>query len=155
MTDTKVTAVDLGPRRVARRVVVDAPAAELFALVADPRRHGELDGSGTVKSTVSGPDRLGPGDRFTVAMRMYGAPYRITSTVTEFTEGRVIEWRHPFGHRWRWEFDEQSPGRTQVTEVWDYTTAKVPKVFELAGFPKKDAHGITDTLLGLARRYGG
>lgn len=155
MSDSKVIAVDMGPRQVARRVVVDAPATELFALVANPKRHCELDGSGTVKQAVSGPERLSAGARFSVAMRMYGAPYRITSTVTEFTEDKVIEWRHPFGHRWRWEFDEQSPGHTQVTEVWNYTTAKAPKVFELAGFPKKNAQGITDTLAGLARRYGG
>ncbi|MGH3678126.1 MAG: dimethyladenosine transferase, partial [Mycobacterium sp.] len=37
-----VTTVDAGPRQVSRSVEVPAPAAELFAIVADPRRHHEL-----------------------------------------------------------------------------------------------------------------
>lgn len=99
-----VSSVDAGPRRVSRTVEVQAPAGELFALVADPSRHGELDGSGTVPETVKGPQRLTEDARFSVKMKQYGVPYRITSRVTEISEGRVVEWRHPFGHRWRWEF---------------------------------------------------
>jgi hypothetical protein len=38
-------------------------------------------------------------------MRMFGVPYRITSTVTALKPGALIEWRHPFCHRWRWEFE--------------------------------------------------
>jgi len=53
-----VTAVDAGPRKVSRAAEVHAPARELFVIVADPRRHGELDGSGTVHDTVSGPDEV-------------------------------------------------------------------------------------------------
>ena len=56
-----VTVVDAGPRKVSRAAEVHAPARELFAIVADPRRHGELDGSGTVHDTVSGPERLSRG----------------------------------------------------------------------------------------------
>lgn len=165
-TDDVVT-VDHGPRQVARSAVVDADAAELFDQLADPRRHGDLDGSGTVLGAVSGPDRLGLGDRFTVSMRMYGFPYRITSRVTAFEEGRLIEWRHPFGHRWRWELaseaatgDTAAPEaagtaspRTRVTEVFDYSSARLPKMLELTGFPAKNGDGITSTLSMLQSRY--
>lgn len=156
-TDDVVT-VDRGPRQVARSAVVDADTAELFDQLADPRRHGDLDGSGTVLGAVSSPDRLGPGDKFTVSMRMYGFPYRITSKVTAFEEGRLIEWRHPFGHRWRWELapetatDAATP-RTRVTEVFDYSSARLPKMLELSGFPAKNGEGITSTLSMLQSRY--
>lgn len=50
-----VTVVDAGPGRVSRSVEVAAPAAELFAIVADPRRHRELDGSGTVRGNIKVP----------------------------------------------------------------------------------------------------
>ncbi|SDD95334.1 SRPBCC family protein [Rhodococcus tukisamuensis] len=166
-TDDVVT-VDRGPRQVARSAVVDADAAELFDQLADPRRHGDLDGSGTVLGAVSSPDRLGLGDKFTVSMRMYGFPYRITSRVTAFEEGRLIEWRHPFGHRWRWEFEPEaatggtaapeagagtaSP-RTRVTEVFDYSSAGLAKMLELTGFPAKNGEGITSTLSMLQSRY--
>jgi hypothetical protein len=148
-----VTIVDAGTRKVARQVVVRAPAADLFALVADPHRHGELDGSGTVKETVSGPSRLSRGAKFSVGMKQYGVPYKITSTVTAFEDGRLVEWQHPLGHRWRWELVETEPGATQVTETFDYTTAKAPKVLELMKIPAANASGITKTLQSLATRY--
>jgi len=59
-----VKKVEQGPRQVARTVEVAASAEDLFALVVDPHRHGELDGSGTVLDTVSGPRRLTQGAHF-------------------------------------------------------------------------------------------
>jgi hypothetical protein len=86
-------------------------------------------------------------------MKQYGVPYKITSTVTAYEEGSVIEWRHPAGHTWRWELHETEPGRTEVTETFDYSTAKAAKVLELLGQPAKNAKGITATLQALAARY--
>src|SRR3954469_24362745 len=98
MTTSTVSKVDAGPKKVARRVLVKAPAAEIFAIVSDPHRHPELDGSGTVRDVpIKGPHQLSVGDRFTVGMKQFGLPYQITSTVTEVEDGRVIEWQHPLG----------------------------------------------------------
>ena len=115
-----VSVVDAGPRQVSRSVEVAAPAAELFALVADPRRHHELDGSGTVRDNISAPAKLVAGAKFSTKMRMFGVPYRITSTVTALKPDELIEWRHPYGHHWRWEFESLSPTSTRVTETFDY-----------------------------------
>ncbi|MEV7624046.1 SRPBCC family protein [Actinoplanes sp. NPDC089786] len=146
--------MDSGPRRVSRRVRVNAPAAEIFALVADPHRHAELDGSGTVRDVpVKGPHALKQGDRFTVGMKQYGLPYSITSVVTALEPDRLVEWRHPLGHRWRWELASPEPGVTEVTETFDYSTSRSPKVMELLGFPAKNAQGISGTLEALAARY--
>ena len=150
-----IAVVDAGPRKVSRAVVVDAPAAELFDLVADPHRHGDIDGSGTVKDTVTGPARLAQGEKFSVKMRQYGFPYKITSRVTEFDEGRVVEWSHPMGHRWRWEFTSESPNSTRVTETFDYSEISSAKAkgLELFGAPKHNAAGIEATLTKLQARY--
>ncbi|OZC75863.1 dimethyladenosine transferase [Rhodococcus sp. 06-462-5] len=151
-----IRSIDSGPQQVTRQTEVRAPASELFAIVADPTRHGELDGSGTVKDTVRGPDRLSTGAKFSVGMKQYGVPYKITSTVTEFVDAdkhKVVEWQHPMGHSWRWEFEEKQPGLTTVTESFKYGTAKVPKVLELFKMPQKNAQGITSTLRNLAARY--
>jgi uncharacterized protein YndB with AHSA1/START domain len=146
-----VSAVDRGPRRITYTVEVSRPPEVLFALVADPHRHGELDGSGTVRDTVKGPDRVSLGDKFSVRMKQYGVPYRITSTVTELVPNRVVEWKHPLGHRWRWEFVPTATG-TRVTETFDYST--VPgiqaKGLEVMGIPKQNAAGIQHTLAKLA-----
>ena len=152
-----VTVVDAGPRKVSRVAEVRAPAGELFEIVADPYRHADLDGSGTVVGAVTGPQRLSAGAKFSVRMRMYGAPYKITSTVTDFADGQVVEWQHPLGHRWRWEFAPQPDGSTLVTETFDYSriSALKAKGLELTGTPKKNGSGIEATLSGLQARYPG
>jgi hypothetical protein len=152
-----VTVVDAGPSRVSRSVEVGAPASELFAIVADPRRHHELDGSGTVVDNIRAPEQLGTGSKFSTKMRMFGVPYRITSTVTAFTPAALIEWRHPLGHRWRWEFEQLDPNRTRVTETFDYHDAGTVKgllrYYELMGFVKANTKGIETTLVKLRDRY--
>jgi uncharacterized protein YndB with AHSA1/START domain len=152
-----VTIVDAGPNQVSRSVEVHAPASELFAIVADPHRHPELDGSGTIRDNIRRPERLGPGARFSTKMTMFGMPYRITSTVTESKPDQLIEWRHPLGHRWRWEFAAVTPTTTLVTETFDYRdTGPVKdrlKFYELTGFAKRNAAGIEATLCRLRDRY--
>jgi hypothetical protein len=66
-----VTVVDAGDGKVSRSVNVGTNTAELFAMVADPRRHSELDGSGTVTANVSGPAELAAGSKFSTKMKMF------------------------------------------------------------------------------------
>jgi len=150
-----VTVVDAGPRQVSRSVEVAAPVAELFAMAADPRRHRELDGSGTVRDNVKAPAEITVGSRFSTNMKMFGLPYRITSTVTAFQPDELVEWRHPEGHRWRWEFESLSPERTRVTETFDYRNggALKSKFYELTRAAKTNAAGIEATLTALRDRY--
>lgn len=126
-------------------------------MAADPRRHRELDGSGTVQANVKAPAQLAEGSKFSTNMKMFGLPYRITSTVTAFKPDELIEWRHPLGHRWRWEFQALSPTLTQVTETFDYhdagTLKKKLKYYERMGFAKANASGIEATLAKLRDRY--
>jgi Polyketide cyclase / dehydrase and lipid transport len=152
-----VIVIDRGPRQVSRSVEVAAPAADLYALAADPRRHRELDGSGTVRDNIKMPTTFVVGSKFSTNMKMLGLPYRITSTVTELKPNEVVEWRHPFGHRWRWEFEALSPTLTRVTETFDYRNAGALKnklnYYERMGFRKANATGIEATLANLRDRY--
>jgi hypothetical protein len=150
-----VTVVDAGPGKISRSIEVNAPAQEIFEIVADPRRHSELDGSGTVKDAVVAPGRLENGAKFSVRMKMYGFPYQITSQVIDFADGRVVEWQHPLGHSWRWELTPLSETTTLVTETFDYTRIGPAKVsgLKLFGSLKHNAAGIEATLRGLQARY--
>jgi hypothetical protein len=152
-----VTVVDAGTRRVCRSVEVAAPAAELFAMAADPRRHHELDGSDTVGDNIKAPAEIAVGSKFSTKMKMHGMPYRITSKVTALKPDELVEWRHPFGHRWRWEFEALSPTSTRVTETFDYHDAGAlkngVKYYERTGFAKGNAAGIEATLAKLRDRY--
>ena len=147
--------VDLGARRVARRRLVNVDASTLYAALANPRRHHELDGSGTVSAVVDGPETLTQGDSFSVGMRLGPVKYRMRNLVTEAIPGRVIEWSLPAGHRWRWELAPVGAGGTQVTEVFDYRGARIPWLMELLGFPRRNGVGIEHTLAGLEARFGG
>ena len=118
----EVEIVDTGsPWIVSRSIVVDASAERVFDLLADPRRHAEFDGSGSVKGSVSGPERLSLGAKFGMDMRLV-VPYRIGNQVKEFDEGRRIAWAHFGGHRWRYELQPLPDGGTRITETFDATT---------------------------------
>ena len=138
-------------RSVSRSAVVAAPPEEVFALLAEPRRHAEIDGSGTVRSPVSAPDRLGPDSTFRMRMRL-GVPYVIGNRVVEFEEGRRIAWRHLGHHVWRYEL-EPVEGGTRVTETFDWAPSRTPKVLELAGIPARNARSIEATLERLVARF--
>lgn len=135
----------MSARQVSRDIVVDAPPSAVFAVLADPREHGRFDGSGTVRDAVTGPDRLALGEKFGMSMRL-GVPYTISNEVVEFEEDRRIAWRHFGHHRWRYELEPVGEGSTRVTETFDWSTSRAPKVIELLGFPASNARGIEATL---------
>jgi len=103
--------------------IIPASRQHLFDLVADPRMHPRIDGSGTVRAAaMRGPERLGPGVRFGMGMRMW-LPYRTSNRVMEFEEGAVIAWAHFSRARWRWEFTDVAGG-TEVRETFDWSLAR-------------------------------
>jgi uncharacterized protein YndB with AHSA1/START domain len=107
--------------------VIAAPRQRLFDLVADPAMHPRIDGSGTVRALPDGaPERLGPGVRFGMSMRM-GLPYRTANRVVEFEEGVVVAWAHFSRAVWRWEFADVEGG-TEVTESFDWSRALSSRV---------------------------
>lgn len=114
--------------------VIAAPPEAIFAVLADPRRHREIDGSGTVRDAKDLPDRLRLGSTFGMSMKM-GVAYSMVNEVVEFEEGRRIAWEPHMkafawvsgGRVWRYEL-EPVDGGTRVTETWDITKEK-SKIF--------------------------
>jgi len=131
-------------RSVSRSVVVAAPPSRVFDLLAQPARHADFDGSGTVRARLRGPARLGPGARFGMRMRL-GVPYVITNRVVEFEEGSRIAWRHFGRHVWRYEL-EPVAGGTRVTETFDWSGALSPRALELARYPARNTRAVERTL---------
>ena len=134
----------MNTRQVSRDIVIDAPPSAVFDVLADPRRHGEFDGSGTVRSAIRGPERLSLGSTFGMSMRL-GVPYTISNTVVEFEQDRRIAWRHVGHHRWRYALTPVDGG-TQVTETFDWSGSRAPLALELLRYPATNTRAIEKTL---------
>lgn len=133
-----MTADKYQPVRVSRRI--EAPAADIFRVLADPRRHLEIDGSQMLRGAVTDTVVTGVGDVFT--MRMYYSAhgdYEMDNHVVEFEQDRRIGWEpwsgrgHPgaadnaaearWGHIWSYELTPVGPDATIVTEIYDCSRA--------------------------------
>ncbi|HUS62815.1 MAG TPA: dimethyladenosine transferase [Acidimicrobiales bacterium] len=126
MGDAKI---DWEKKRIVGDRLIDAEAWAIFDVLADPSRHPEIDGSGSVKATVgSAPQRLKLGSSFGMRMHLL-APYVIANKVVEFEEDRLLAWRHFGGHRWRYEL-EAVDGGTLVRETFDWSTSRSSWVLE-------------------------
>ena len=148
--ESQVEVVDTGsPWVISRSIVVKAPAEQVFETLANPRRHPDFDGSGSVRGAVTGPERLSLGAKFGMDMRLF-VPYRISSQVKEFDEGRRIAWAHIGGHRWRYELEPLPDGSTRVTETFDATTARSARALKLMDAYNRNARAIEETLPRLA-----
>jgi uncharacterized protein YndB with AHSA1/START domain len=115
--------------------VIAAPPEAIFELLADPRRHHEFDGSGTVRDAKNVPDHLELGSKFGMSMHL-GLPYSMTSTVIEFEPNRRIAWQTyapglaraiAGGRIWRYELEPVADG-TLLRETWDISQEKVKAV---------------------------
>ena len=135
-------------RLVTESIVIDAPASVIFDILADPRQHSRIDGSGSVRGTTIGPDRLQKGSRFGARMKLFGVPYRINNLVVEFEEEAHIAWKHFGAHRWRYLLEPLGESQTKVTEQFDYTRYQkfAARGLEAAKFPVRNREGIQQTL---------
>jgi len=106
------------PNTAAARIVINAPASKIFALLANPRAHASFDRSATIKESISGPSRLHLGAKFSMAMKIK-VPYRISNTVVAFEENRKITWCHLMKWTWSYELLDLGNSTTQVTEIFD------------------------------------
>ena len=132
--------------------IIPAPAEKIFDLIADPRQHPEIDGSGTVRESKDAPERLALGSKFGMSMKM-GLPYSMVSEVIEFEDGRRIAWQSrppsPLGSRlaggriWRYELEPVANG-TRVRESWDISQEKIKAVVRPAR--KKTRENMEQTL---------
>ena len=148
--------VDIDAQRTWGSRLVAASASEIFALIANPHRHWEFDGSKTVRKGIEGPTELTRGDSFSMAMSfplpVKALPYRVSSKVVEYEHNVVIAWAHFGKHRWRYEL-ESVVGATLVTETFDWSTSLFPPAIVAVGYPDRHRSNIDATLERLARLF--
>ena len=148
----------MGETVVSVERVINAPAADIFAIVADASRHPEIDGSGSVRQLKPGaPERLALGSTFGMSMKL-GVPYSMSNKVIEFEPDERIAWQTTFagplgrfigGRIWRYEFEASGAG-TLVRETWDITQDKQRFMLKAGPVGKQTKEAMTKTLERLA-----
>ena len=128
------------PVAVSRRI--DAPASDIFKLLADPGRHPDFDGSGMLREGASSAPISGVGDVFLMKMHFPDmGDYEMDNHVVAYELDRRIAWdpalRHADtanaafadgadgaeparnGSRWMFDLTPEGPDATLVTETYD------------------------------------
>jgi hypothetical protein len=119
---------------------MEASAARIFEILANPQRHMDFDGSDMLRGAVFDRPISGVGDAFPMKMNRQGAEYLMLNYVVEFEPDRRIFWEPapgdlapaggepsavgiPTGYRWGYILTPDGDDATVVTEVFDYGSA--------------------------------
>ena len=149
--------IEQGPTSIVVRETVAVPAGDLFAVLVDPRRHVEIDGSGMLQPGVESRPVTAVGDVFTMAMRYPSlGDYRTENHVVDFAAGRSIAWmtaregQPPAGVRWSWQLAPVDDRRTEIVHAYDWSQVSDPAVLARVSFPRVGGEAMQDTVRRLA-----
>lgn len=147
---------------------VEASPEQVFALLADPARHPEIDGAGMLRGLADGGPIGAVGETFTMNMNNEVLDdYRVQNTVTVFEPGRRIGWAptglsgdnldrlgdiEPGGHRFVWELEPNGGGGTTVTHTYDWSQVEDPQFKAMMPFLKEEQLAQTIKRAGEAAR---
>jgi uncharacterized protein YndB with AHSA1/START domain len=134
--------------RVTASTTIDATPEAVFAVLADPSAHADIDGTGWVRESLDGDRITTAGQVFRMAMYHPNHPdqdYKIANRVEVFDEPRAIAWQPGTespetgelsfgGWIWRYDLEATGPSRTTVTLTYDWS-AVPPQVREYLQFP--------------------
>ena len=134
--------------RVVVSKTIEATPEAVFAVLADPSAHADIDGTGWVRESLDGSRIIAAGQVFRMAMRHPNHPdkdYKVANRVEVFDEPRAIAWQPGTelpdtgelsfgGWIWRYDLDATGSSRTTVTLTYDWSAVPAP-VREHIQFP--------------------
>jgi hypothetical protein len=134
--------------RVTASTTIEAAPEAVFAVLADPSAHADIDGTGWVRASLDGDRITAVGQVFRMAMYHPNHPdkdYKMANRVEVFDEPRAIAWKPgtespetgelSFGG-WIWRYDLETTGRSRTTVTLTYDWSAVPPhVREYLQFP--------------------
>lgn len=150
-----------GERFVVNRTI-DAPPADIFAVLADPARHQDTEPGDWVRDAIDPEPITGTGQIFAVNMylKLAGGHYVMHNLVNEFEKDRTIGWlpgqlddagNHvPGGWSWRYDLVPTGDG-TDVTLTYDWTGTPQSFRDQVGVMPPFPEQFIVDSLEALGR----
>jgi hypothetical protein len=119
--------------RIETQRTIDAPAAEIFALLCDPHGHVAIDSSGMLQD-AEGERVTAVGDSFAIKMDRESlndfpemGKYDVTVTIREFEQDALISWtilgrvRPQIGHVYGYRLEPDPDGGTLVSSFYDWS----------------------------------
>lgn len=152
----------MSEENVSAALIVAAPAARVFAVLADPTTHSEIDGTGWVQEAADSAPLTEVGQLFRMNMHHPNHPSRNYQTVNKvqvLDPSRVIGWltgqetsdgELEFGG-WLWRYDvaQLAPTETEVTLTYDWSA--VPQsIRQQIQFPPFGPEHLSNSLQHLA-----
>ena len=149
--------------RVSASRTIEAPPEAVFAVLADPSTHADIDGTGWVRASLEGDRISAAGQVFRMAMYHPNHPdkdYEIANLVEVCDAPRAIAWKPGTesaetgqlsfgGWTWRYDLEPAGPSRTTVTLTYDWS-AVGPEVREYLQFPPFAPDHLDNSLQHLA-----
>lgn len=146
---------------ISERRTVNAPADRIFALLADPAKHQDIEPTDWVRDAIEPKPLTAVDDVF--AMNMFhkgqGGDYRMHNRVTVFDRDRAIAWTpgqpdksgtvRYGGWLWRYDLEPSDTGNTDVTLSYDWSGAS-EQVREIVKFPVVSEDYLAKSLAQLA-----
>ncbi|WP_149359438.1 SRPBCC family protein [Lolliginicoccus suaedae] len=132
--------------------IINAPAARIFELIADPAQQPSWDGNDNLAEAPAGQRVRSVGEVFTMTTKKGNTR---ENHVVEFTEGRLIAWtpadvgKPPFGHLWRWEVEPLGHNESRVTHTYDWS-----RLTDESRFPRARATGSANLAASIDRLAG-
>ncbi len=121
----------------------DSSATALFAVLADPRRHVEMDGSGMLQAAENAAVIDHVDQVFSMAMHYPSLGDYITDNrVVEFKPDRRLTWatgrrgQPPAGVRWGWQLTPLDDAHTRIVYTYDWSRVTDPAVLARVSFPR-------------------
>ncbi len=142
---------------------IPAPATDIFAVLSNPDRHVQLDGSGFVQG-VDHADRItatGQSFRMNMSGDHMGGDYQTDNVVSGFDPGKLIAWQtapagsQPPGWEWVWQLDAQGPNTTSVSLTYDWDKVTDPEILSKVSFPLVSEDQLDASLGHLAEAVSG
>ncbi|MDE3206339.1 MAG: polyketide cyclase [Acidobacteriota bacterium] len=147
---------------ISAKLVVDARAAEIFAVLAEPSRHAAIDGTGWVRQPLDAEVLTAPGQIFRMAMYHPNHPdgsYQMANRVQVLDPPRTISWEPGNeapdgtlsvpGWVWRYDLTPAGPSQTTVTLTYDWSAVADP-IRDRIGFPPFPPEHLDNSLAHLA-----
>lgn len=150
-------------RSITVRRDIPASASDVFAVLSNPDRHVELDGSGFVQG-VDHADRItasGQSFRMNMTGDHMGGDYQTDNVVSGYEPGKLLAWKtapagtEPPGWEWLWELDAQGPDTTSVSLTYDWGKVTDPDILSKVSFPLVTKDQLDDSLSALAQAVSG